>query len=105
MVALVTVQCFLLLTLVHSLALLFCTHHRAVQPRCRAPPSRYREECGYKWIFIGCGDHSNDANYHNNTADPDDIDTDCSPNHIALFLMVVEEGATARLVHWLARLL
>ena len=52
----------------------------------------YREECGFKYIFIGCGDHSNNAHWHNSTADPDDVDTDCSPNHIALFMLMVEEG-------------
>jgi hypothetical protein len=52
----------------------------------------YREECGFEYIFIGCGDHSNNAHWHNSTADPDDVDTDCSPNHLALFLLMVEEG-------------
>ena len=52
----------------------------------------YREECGFQYLFIGCGDHSNNAHWHNSTADPDDVDTDCSPNHVALFLLMVEEG-------------
>ena len=38
------------------------------------------------------GDHSNYAHWHNQTADPDDVMTDCSPNHIALFLLLVEPG-------------
>lgn len=52
----------------------------------------YREVCGFQYIFIGCGDHSNDAHWHNSTADPDDVSSDCSPNHLALFLLMVEEG-------------
>ena len=51
-----------------------------------------REQCGFQYIFIGCGDHSNFAHWHNQTADPDDTDTDCSPNHLALFLLMLEEG-------------
>lgn len=52
----------------------------------------YREQCGFEYIFIGCGDHSNTAHWHNQTADPNDTGNDCSPNHIALFLLMVEEG-------------
>ena len=52
----------------------------------------YREQCGFQYIFIGCGDHSNAAHWHNSTAESDDVSTDCSPNHIALFLLMVEEG-------------
>lgn len=54
----------------------------------------YREECGFQYIFIGCGDHSNSAHWHNSTADPDDVSNDCSPNHIALFLLMVTAGQT-----------
>ena len=53
--------------------------------------------CGYKYIFMGCGDHSNNAHWKCNGADPcpedpDDLATDCSENHHALFLLLVEEG-------------
>jgi len=41
---------------------------------------------------IGCGDHSNNAHYVSKTADPFDLATDCSVNHHAMFLLLVEEG-------------
>eukprot|EP01052_Picozoa_sp_SAG31_P004614 SAG31_NODE_192_length_20788_cov_8.938083_16_plen_280_part_00 len=50
------------------------------------------QACGYKYIYIGCGDHSNNAHYVSNELDPDDLMTDCSLNHHALFLLLVEEG-------------
>jgi hypothetical protein len=52
----------------------------------------YREECNYTYVFIGCGDHSNNAHWFNKTADPKDIRTDCSMDHVALFLIMIYEG-------------
>jgi hypothetical protein len=48
--------------------------------------------CGYKYIYLGCGDHSNNAHYVSKALDPLDLDTDCSSNHHALVLLVVQPG-------------
>eukprot|EP01048_Picozoa_sp_COSAG05_P019259 COSAG05_NODE_2969_length_2456_cov_1.963089_1_plen_118_part_10 len=48
--------------------------------------------CGYQYIWMGCGDHSNNAHYVSKSLDPDDLATDCSVNHHALFLLLVERG-------------
>lgn len=43
-------------------------------------------------FWVGCGDHSNNAHYVSKELDPYDLATDCSVNHHAMFLMMVEEG-------------
>ena len=48
--------------------------------------------CRYRYIWMGCGDHSNNAHYVSKALDPNDLATDCSANHHALFLLLVEEG-------------
>ena len=40
----------------------------------------------------GCGDHSNNAHYVSKQLDPDDVVSDCSLNHHAFFLLLVEPG-------------
>ena len=46
----------------------------------------------YACMTVGCGDHSNNAHYVSKQLDPYDLATDCSVNHHAMFLLLVEEG-------------
>ena len=43
-------------------------------------------------VVQGCGDHSNNAHYVSKQLDPDDVVSDCSLNHHAFFLLLVEPG-------------
>eukprot|EP00662_Eupelagonemidae_sp_cell21_P024608 gene24608-27378_t len=46
----------------------------------------------YSYVYLGCGDHnpSGGKPFHHSCAD--DLCTDCTPEGIAIFLLVVEEG-------------
>ena len=49
-------------------------------------------EYHYKYVYVGCGDHNPSEGKpfrHNCT---DDLCTDCTPEGIAIFLLIVEEG-------------
>ena len=46
----------------------------------------------YSYIWLGCSDHMNKPPRKGQPPDPDDLSTDCAPEALPLFLLVVEPG-------------